>query len=202
MGNMTIDELLEEGKQFRTKFGHVPTTRSGGVIAVGHPTFNARSEYQIWKQKVIRYLSIKYPGDRCIQDFEKAAQDFETHLPSLGYFDVLIGILESCKLFPDRVQQVEPYHKDSHTPNISIHNQLSQNQIQQQSIDITIVIEAIANELKGSQLKELREVAVKEPDPVKAKSKILEKLKSFGGDVLSNVLANLITNPAIWSKLI
>ena len=37
---------------------------------------------------------------------------------------------------------------------------------------------------------------------VKAKSKILEKLKSFGGDVLSNVLANLITNPAIWSKLI
>ena len=38
-------------------------------------------------------------------------------------------------------------------------------------------------------------------DLQKARPGIIEKLKSFGADVASNIVANLLTNPAIWSGL-
>lgn len=31
-----------------------------------------------------------------------------------------------------------------------------------------------------------------------AKGTLIEKVKSFGLDTLSNILANIVTNPAIW----
>ena len=33
----------------------------------------------------------------------------------------------------------------------------------------------------------------------KARSGIIDKLKSFGSDVTSNIIANIFTNPIIWS---
>ena len=38
-------------------------------------------------------------------------------------------------------------------------------------------------------------------DLQKARPGIIEKLKSFGADVVSNIVANLLTNPAIWGGL-
>lgn len=33
------------------------------------------------------------------------------------------------------------------------------------------------------------------------KTKIMDKLKSFGESVMSNIIASLITNPSIWNNL-
>lgn len=33
-----------------------------------------------------------------------------------------------------------------------------------------------------------------------ARERIIDKLKSFGSDVLSNIVANVITNPSIWAQ--
>ncbi len=49
---------------------------------------------------------------------------------------------------------------------------------------------------KGKQLKELKAIAQEEPNPEKAKTKVFDKIKSWGGDVLANVVANIVTNPA------
>ena len=35
----------------------------------------------------------------------------------------------------------------------------------------------------------------------KARPKIVDKLLSFGKDVASNIVANLLTNPSIWNGL-
>ena len=51
-------------------------------------------------------------------------------------------------------------------------------------------------------LNNLKQVVDEEKgDLEKAKPKVIDKIKSFGENVASNILANIITNPAIWSCL-
>lgn len=85
---------------------------------------------------------------------------------------------------------------------INNNNNMSQTQSQNQTqeIAITIFLESIKDELTGRQIKEIKEIMDQEDDINQAKPKIIEKLKSFGGDVLSNVIANIITNPTIWAS--
>ena len=52
------------------------------------------------------------------------------------------------------------------------------------------------------QIKELKEIVAEENNDLqKARPNILAKLKEFGVDILSNVVANILTNPTIWTQL-
>lgn len=76
------------------------------------------------------------------------------------------------------------------------------NLTQNQTVNIQLLISALEDGLTVSQMKEIKElVASDEPDPQK-KGKIIQKLKSFGSDVASNILANILTNPGIWGGLL
>ena len=86
--------------------------------------------------------------------------------------------------------------------NITINNTNTQTQQQSQQQSIEILVKALEDQLSISQLKELRQVVDEEKgDLEKAKPKLIDKIKSFGENVASNILANIITNPAIWSCL-
>lgn len=91
--------------------------------------------------------------------------------------------------------------KKSSLVNLNVTQNQTQEQQQSQQQILSIFFETIKDEISGKQLKELKEIASTEPDPEKAKPKILDKLKSFGSDVCSNIIANIITNPAIWTGL-
>lgn len=77
---------------------------------------------------------------------------------------------------------------------IVITNTNTQSQQQDQTVDI--FIEAIADELTGKQMKELKAALAEEKGG--KKGSLIEKVKSFGLDTLSNIVANIVTNPAIW----
>lgn len=89
--------------------------------------------------------------------------------------------------------------KQASSNNISITNNNSQSQ--SQTIDIAVLLESLKAELSKDQLDEIKGVFKWEKDPVKAKSQLIEKLKSFGENTASNVVAGLLTNPSIWSLL-
>ena len=81
-------------------------------------------------------------------------------------------------------------------------NTNTQSQSQKQSLEIHLLIEAIKDNLTGRQIKELKEIVAEENNDLqKARPNILAKLKEFGGDILSNVVANILTNPTIWTQL-
>jgi hypothetical protein len=66
-------------------------------------------------------------------------------------------------------------------------------------INLSLIVDSIQNELTGMQLKELQKIiGEKEEDENKHKEKVIEKLKSFGSDVASNILANILTNPQLF----
>jgi ferritin-like metal-binding protein YciE len=84
--------------------------------------------------------------------------------------------------------------------NTNINN--SNSQSQSQSMALNIFIEAIKDDLTGRQIKELKQIVENENGDIeKTRPKIVNKLLSFGKDVASNIVANLLTNPSIWSGL-
>ena len=94
-----------------------------------------------------------------------------------------------------------PEHKIEKSPGVSL--TVTQHQNQTQEIAISIYLESIKDELTGRQMNEIKEI-LKEIKDIKdisiAKPQVIEKLKSFGGDVLSNIIANIITNPTILAS--
>ena len=109
-----------------------------------------------------------------------------------------IGIIKS--IINDLKEFELPEKKESSKNSNGININLTQNQSQKQSINVNIIIEALQDELTGNQLKEIQEILNNQNDDTQEskKSKVINKLKSFGSDVLSNIVANIITNPSIW----
>ena len=75
---------------------------------------------------------------------------------------------------------------------------ISLSQHQNQTMNVNIILEAINDELTGKQRKELEDILKQSATAEDKKKSILEKLKSFGGDVATNIVANILTNPAIY----
>jgi hypothetical protein len=88
----------------------------------------------------------------------------------------------------------QPELKQSENSGININ--LTQNQ--NQTVNITLLISALEDELTVSQLREVNELMKINESKSEKKKMIIEKIKSFGSDVASNILANILTNPNIW----
>ncbi len=92
--------------------------------------------------------------------------------------------------------------KERNSNQIIVNTNLAQTQHQTQSIEVNIFLNTLKESLTDRQYNEIVEIAKKEPNAVKARGEIIEKIKSFGSDVLSNILANTITNPGIWTSFL
>ena len=107
-------------------------------------------------------------------------------------------------IIPDNKTGLEKDGKKKDAINVTttINNTNNQSQSQEQSLAVELFIEAIKDDLTGRQIKELKTV-VKDADNdlQKARTSILAKIKEFGTDVASNIVANILTNPIIWGGL-
>lgn len=62
-------------------------------------------------------------------------------------------------------------------------------------------VDALHEELSRKQIREVKEIAENTNlTHEEKKSSILNKIKDFGIDTLSNIVANVLTNPAIWNN--
>lgn len=161
---------------------------------------NEEFEYIKWVEKAKRYIEQNFHGDKHIEEFNKISG--EKKLTPQQQMK-LLAILEAFGEYPN---VIENNKLATQAGNINIHNNInntntqSQQQSQQQSIKI--LIKALEDQLSVSQLKEIKQVIEEaKGDLVKAKPKLIDKIKSFGENVASNILANIITNPTIWALL-
>ncbi len=101
-------------------------------------------------------------------------------------------ILEACIV---EIETFGPYKKkEKENSGININLAQSQNQ----TVNINFLISALEDELTVSQLREVIELMKTDKPKSEKKRKIIDKIKSFGSDVASNILANILTNPNIW----
>ena len=153
--------------------------------------------YIKWKENAKRFLEINFIGDKHIDEFNKTCDEKDL---TPKQQNKLLAILEAFKKYPQIIESKKATNRGS---NINISNNISntntQSQSQQQGIEI--LIKSLEDELSVSQLKALKQIVEKEGDLEKAKPELIDKIRSFGKDVASNILANIITNPAIWPCL-
>lgn len=154
-------------------------------------------EYFEWVERAKRYIEQTFHGDKHIDEFYKTCNEKLTLKQQMK----LLAILEAFEKYPKVIENSKATNRAG---DINIHNNISntntQSQSQQQGIEI--LIKALGDQLSVSQLKEIKQVVEEaKGDLEKAKPKLIDKIKSFGGNVASNILANLITNPTIWALL-
>ena len=154
-------------------------------------------EYLLWLAKTQRFLEITFPNDKHVLEFLEVSNNQEL---SPTQQKVIVVILKAFLEYPTVVpNKLEQKHNSITIQNT---NTNAQSQSQKQSLAIHLFIEAIKDDLTGCQIKELKEIVAKENNDLqKARPNILAKLKEFGVDILSNVVANILTNPTIWTQL-
>lgn len=194
---ITIDSLIEQGNEILQGIKPVPS-RPGVIRTFSVHSLADESVYECWKNIVLRFLSTKYPNDIAVKDFRTFADAFERSRYSPVAMKKMIGILESVKAMPSNI--VDSAAKPGKAPSIVINN--TNSQTQNQVLNVDLFTKAIEDVLTVSQIKELRKVVEEEGGDVeKAKPKLIAKLKSFGENLSSNIVANLLTNPTIWTSL-
>ena len=155
-----------------------------------------------WKNKAVNVVRRIYGND---SSQEKQINKFIYYPPfSAGYADNIPALKQQgFALFEGLCKEIERFDvpiKNDNKENQNFHFNIVQTQSQQTKINLSLLIESIQEELKGSQLKELQTIIDdKTIEPQKKKTKILETLKKFGSDVASNILANILTNPSLYS---
>lgn len=196
MDTLTIEALIAEGNEILEGIKHVPSSpnvfRTFSVYQLAD-----ESVYERWKNIVIRFLSTNYPDDISSSDLRKAAEEFEMKHYSPTSMKKMLGILEAFKAIPTPITSIG---EKTNTPSIVINNSNSQSQEQSQNIDF--LVKSIEDAFTISQLRELRQIVNEENGNLeKAKPKLMEKIKSFGSNLASNIVANILTNPVIWSSI-
>ena len=199
MAEITLASLIEEQKTRIPQLKYVPSPP--GCIGFSYYCYDNPEEYQKWLAKACRFIGINFPNDKDVTEFEEISKG----KLSPGQQQQLLAILEAFSCLPMIIHKKEGKDAGKQsdiTVNTNINNTNSQSQNQEQSIAINLFLEAIKDDLTGRQVKELKEVIAESGgDKEKARDGIITKLKSFGSDVASNIVANIITNPLIWSSL-
>lgn len=192
MEDITLEALI---KEFRDR---IPRLRKLKNL-ITYYEYDDMEEYENWLATTKRFLDIHYKNDKYVSEFEKISNDSLNGDQQRKMLAILIAIAKLPTVIPQKTEE-QTGNRVNFTTNFSNTNTQSQNQ--EQSLAIDMFLEAIKDDLTGKQIKELKEVLTESGnDAEKARGGIIEKLKSFGSDVAANIVANIITNPAIWSGL-
>lgn len=181
---MTLDELIEQGKRLESSM----VKRQGRFTA--YIEHQDEGEYNNWVMLAKRYINTNFPEDKFIAEFDRLADE----PTSRSQMQSMVAILAAMKEFPE----VSKVHKESESSIINIQN--NQSQSQTQNIFIEVFVEALHEELSKKQIRELKEIAEDEKRTnEEKKASIIDKIKDFGLDTLSGVIANVLSNPAVWA---
>ena len=190
MSDITLESLIQEhidliGTMYRDS---------------GFYYFRDHQAYEYWLAKARRYLFANYTNDKQVVEFDTLSRGSLSKTQQQR----MLAILRALTILPNPVSiaKTDTRSDAKSDMNITINNTNSQSQSQEQSMAVELFIEAIKDDLTGRQIKELKSVVAEaDNDLHKARPSIIAKLKEFGADVASNIVANLLTNPMIWGGL-
>ena len=197
--NITLEALIQEHKE------RIPLLQENSEI-ITYYEYPDMDAYHKWTATTIRFINIKFPNDKYVSEFESKSDESITPWQQTQ----LLAILEALSLLPTiipnnrttQVNEKKDKGKDAINVVTTINNSNTQSQSQGQSVAVELFLDAIRDDLTGRQIKELKAVVVEaDNDLQKARPGILSKIKEFGSDVASNIVANLLTNPMIWGGL-
>ena len=183
---MNIDELISEGEKLKESIYKDPNYNKNVYFPYDIYKSENETEYENWISSVKRFIR-----NEDEKEFNEMINVFKNIHPE-NHIKIL-ATLKAIRDIPNKSK------KEVIKQEKGIHINITQSQNQQTNVSINLIIEAFQDELNGNQRKEIQTIIDdKELEPEKKKSKIVETLKKFGGDVASNILANILTNPSFF----
>jgi hypothetical protein len=184
-----LEELIKEGESLSPTITYVPSgpnvIRTYSVYKTSEP-----ERYQNWQSSTQRFVKSFHASD--VEEVKEASKKL-----SPDNHRKILGVLRAIKLLPNEPAK-EVNNRSGWTNNIHIAN----NQNNTQLLTLNLFLDAIKDELTGKDFRAIKEIMQDyEKEPEKTKTKLIEKVKGFGGDVLSNIVANILTNPTIYNRL-
>jgi hypothetical protein len=166
------------------------------------------SSFDDWRTIVINTLSNVYDlNDNNIKSLSKINS-------YSSYFDTLIDNTENAKSSAEKIlinimKDIKTFgisnriddSKKNPILNINVNQHNNQTQNSSIQIDINVIFDVFKGELRNSELDELKEILESELDEKQKKKNFIDKIKSFGSDVASNILASLMTNPSLYNQI-
>ncbi len=165
-------------------------------------------EFDKWQNSTtLTLINIYNESDKRVKSFEKI-EAYNFYAVS-GFDRTPKAIIEAKELLQNLIKDIQDFglpqkqvsSANKSDININVHQNNNQNQTTNITIQLDFLIEIFKDELKGYQVKELKEILESELNEQEKKKSFFEKIKSFGSDVASNILANIMTNPDVYNQL-
>ncbi len=164
-------------------------------------------QFNVWqKETVLTLINIYSENDKRIKSFEAIHSYQNFGLTGIDRFPQ--AKLEAESLLKSLVTDINDFGlQKSETKdkkgdiNVNVNQHNHQNQSTTITIQFDFLFELLKDELKGGQVKELKAIIESDEPAEEKKKSFIEKIKSFGNDVASSILANLLTNPQIYEHL-
>ena len=182
---MSIEELIAEGEAIKANIDQ-------------RHKMGKQDEYHVWHQKVTRFLNQEVPGDMVIHRFETAVKGFNPNYCSKESFDKVLSVLKAFQALPKLTEDIYTANQEP-VSHIILNNNITQNQ--KQSQEVNLLVDLLKNSLAPYQLEELKEVAKADMPVSEKRQSLMDKILSFGSNVGASVLANILTNPAVYNCL-
>ncbi len=165
-------------------------------------------QFNIWqKETALTLTNIYAESDKRIKSFEEI-QSYQ-HYGFTGIDRFPEAKQEADALLKSLITDIKDFgiirsdfKSKSGGININLNQHNSQNQSTTVSVNFELIIESLKYGLSGVQIEELKEILESNQEPKEKKKTFVEKIKSFGSDVASNILANLLTNPKVYEQIV
>lgn len=179
-----LEKLIMEGEELTNTIYYVESPPN--VIRFNSVYRSKEKEnYQNWQSAVQRFIKTYFPSD--LEEIKNA-----TKAISPTNHQKIMGTIRAIKLLPEEPKKTDK--NNTAGTNITINNT--------QQIVLNLFVDAIKDEITGKEYKNLKDILKNyEREPEKTEIKLKGKLKNLGGDVLSNIIANILTNPNIYGGL-
>jgi hypothetical protein len=168
---------------------------------------NDKEAFNIWQKATSCTLQNIYPNNA---DIKKKFEDISAiHRTMKSINDVTYKAKnEASSILKSLVVDIKDFglphlntaSKDDKV-SVIVTQENNQNQTTSVSINIDFIIDVLKGELRSSEIEEVKEILESEEEPKEKKKKFIEKIKSFGSDVASNILANILTNPQVYEQI-
>ena len=189
---ITIEDLIAEGKTFEVKY-EAPRFEYGNGVNKFYQGFyyieNGQKFYN-WVERAKRFIQTNFPNDIALDRFIELSSKKDMDNVTICN---LVAVLVSLKDIYCNCPKV--------SEKITAQNYIAITQSQEQSQRVNIFLDILKESLSNEQYNELKDIVRKSDNIDVAKPRIVDKLKSFGESIMSNIIANLITNPSIWNNL-
>lgn len=175
-----IDKLSEIYNKFQ--FDNWQKTTSSTLSNIYPNKENIITKFESIKSTMFVYRG---NGDRTLEAKKEAKEYLESLISDINNFGL--------------PHLIEKNTKEALSVNVHQHNE--QNQSTHLSINFDYIVEVIKGELRNSEIEELKAILEADIEPKERRKSFIDKIKSFGSDVASNILANLLTNPKVYEQL-